>query len=132
MASMTDISTLTAFLRSIRAVRRFSSEPISDQVLQAILEAGRWTGSSKNTQLWRLIVIRGRRTLATLAACGPFARHLAGAQTAIALVMDNGRQQFDEGRLAQNLMLAAWAHGVGSCIGSLSPRRTPDEQWRPW
>jgi nitroreductase len=114
-------STLTSFLRSMRAVRRFSPEPISDQVLQAILEAGRWTGSSKNTQPWHLIVIRERRTLETLAACGPFAGHLAGAQAAIALVMENGRQQLDEGRLAQNLMLAAWAHGVGSCIGSLYP-----------
>jgi len=27
----------------------------------------------------------------------------------------------DEGRLMQNLMLAAWAHGVGSCIGSIYP-----------
>jgi nitroreductase len=27
----------------------------------------------------------------------------------------------DEGRLMQNLMLAAWAHGVGSCIGSVYP-----------
>jgi nitroreductase len=129
----------TGFLRSLRAVRRFSTQPIADDVLQDILEAARWTGSSKNTQPWHLIVIRERRTLETLAACGPFAGHLAGAQTAIALVMDNGRQQFDEGRLAQNLMLAAWAHGVGSCIGSLYPedntRRAmtalgvPDGKW---
>jgi nitroreductase len=27
----------------------------------------------------------------------------------------------DEGRLMQNLMLGAWAHGVGSCIGSIYP-----------
>jgi nitroreductase len=25
----------------------------------------------------------------------------------------------DEGRLAQNLMLAAWAHGVGSCVATV-------------
>lgn len=118
---MSDTRTPIEFLRSLRAVRRFSSEAISDNVLTDILEAGRWTGSSKNTQPWHLIVVREQRTLETLAGCGPFAGHLAGAQTAIALVMDNGRQQFDEGRLAQNLMLAAWAHGVGSCIGSLYP-----------
>jgi nitroreductase len=118
---MTDTRRLGTFLRGMRAVRRFSSEPISDAVLQEILDAGRWTGSSKNTQPWHLIVIRSRETLQTLAGCGPFAGHLAGAQAAIALVMENGRQQFDEGRLAQNLMLAAWAHGVGSCIGSLYP-----------
>jgi nitroreductase len=116
---MTDTRRLGTFLRGMRAVRRFSSEPISDAVLQEILDAGRWTGSSKNTQPWHLIVIRSRETLQTLAGCGPFAGHLAGAQAAIALVMENGRQQFDEGRLAQNLMLAAWAHGVGSCIATV-------------
>jgi nitroreductase len=120
-------------------VRRFSAEPIADDVLQDILEAARWTGSSKNTQPWHLIVVREKRTLETLGACGPFAGHLAGARAAIALVMENGRQQFDEGRLAQNLMLAAWAHEVGSCIGSLYPedntRRAmaalgvPDGRW---
>jgi len=35
--------------------------------------------------------------------------------------MDDGNKRFDEGRLAHNVMLAAWAHGVGSCIGSIYP-----------
>src|SRR5882672_1853679 len=112
---------LTDFLRSLRAVRRFSSRPIPDEVLLEILEVARWTGSSKNTQPWHLIVVRDRGALAELATCGPFAGHLAGAQVAIALVMDDGNRRFDEGRLAQDVMLAAWAHGVGSCIGSLYP-----------
>jgi nitroreductase len=118
---MSDPVEKTSFLRSLRAVRRFSGQPIPDEVLRDILEVGRWTGSSKNTQPWHLIVVRERETLRALAQCGPFAGHLGGAQLAIALVMDDGNRRFDEGRLAHNLMLAAWAHGVGSCIGSLYP-----------
>jgi nitroreductase len=118
---MTEPRALIEFLRSMRAVRRFSTDPIPDDVLQDILQAARWTGSSKNTQPWHLIVVRNRGTLETLSKCGPFAGHLAGAAVAIALVMEDGRRQLDEGRLAQNLMLAAWAHGIGSCIGSLYP-----------
>lgn len=118
---MRDPSELTAFLRSLRAVRRFSSDVIPDAVLQDILEVARWTGSSKNTQPWHLVVVRERATLEILAKCGPYAGHLAGAQVAVALIMENGNQRFDEGRLAQNLMLAAWAHRIGSCIGSLYP-----------
>jgi nitroreductase len=30
-------------------------------------------------------------------------------------------ETFDEGRLAERIMLAAWAHGVGSSIGWFSP-----------
>jgi nitroreductase len=112
---------ITDFLRSLRAVRRFSSRAIPDEVLLDILEVARWTGSSKNTQPWRLIVVRDQGVLAELATCGPFAGHLSGAQAAIAIVMEDGNRRFDEGRLAQNVMLAAWAHGVGSCIGSLYP-----------
>ena len=121
MGDMADPDELLSFLRSLRAVRRFSSRAIEESVLYDILSAGRWTGSSKNSQPWHLVVVRDRAALATLAACGPYAGHLAGAQAAIVLVMQDSHQRFDEGRLAQNLMLAAWAYGIGSCIGSIYP-----------
>ncbi len=108
------------FLRSLRAVRRFAPATIPDEVLRDILEVARWTGSSKNTQPWELVVIRERAALVELSTLGRYAGHLAGAQVGIALVMGAGTG-FDAGRLAQNLMLAAWAHGVGSCIASLYP-----------
>jgi len=113
----------TELIRSLRAVRQFSNRQIPDDVLLDILDTGRWTGSSKNTQPWDLIVVKNRQTLAALATCGQFAGHLAGATLAIALVMhgDDAWTCMDEGRLMQNLMLAAWAHGVGSCIGSIYP-----------
>ncbi len=110
----------TAFLRSLRAVRRFSHESIPDGVLRDILEVARWTGSSKNSEPWELVVIRDRTVLEELSQLGQYAGHLAGAQAGIALVMEAG-SAFDGGRLAQNIMLAAWAHGVGSCIASLYP-----------
>jgi nitroreductase len=84
---MAEAREVTGFLRSLRAVRRFAARAIADEVVHDILEVGRWTGSSKNTQPWHLIVVRERKTLRALARCGPFAGHLAGAQLAIALVM---------------------------------------------
>jgi nitroreductase len=121
MASQTEAEKIITALRSLRAVRQFASEPVPDDVLSDVLEVARWTGSSKNTQPWHLIVVCDRSVLQNLAKCGPYAGHLAGAQVGIVLVMQDGNRRFDEGRLAQNLMLAAWAHGVGSCIGSLYP-----------
>ena len=114
----------TKLIRSLRAVRRFADREIPDEVMRDILDAGRWTGSSKNTQPWDLVVVKNRETLSALAKLGQFAGHLAGAKLAIALVMrgDDAWSGMDEGRLMQNLMLAAWAHGVGSCIGSICPQ----------
>jgi nitroreductase len=111
----------TTLMRAMRVVRRFSDQPIPTDVLDDVLEVGRWTGSSKNTQPWEVIVIRDRETLAKLSKLGQFARHLAGAHLALVLVMESANNAFDCGRLAERLMLAAWSHGVGSCIGSIWP-----------
>lgn len=113
----------TQWIRSLRAVRSFSDREIPDDVLRDILDTGRWTGSSKNTQPWDLIVVKNRETLAALSKCGAFAWHVAHAKLGLALVMHghDASTSSDEGRLIQNLMLAAWSHGVGSCIGSIFP-----------
>ena len=118
---MTPSNQTTRFLGSLRAVRRFSDRAIADDVLRDILEAGRRTGSSKNTQPWQIVVVRDREMLKRLSELGGFAGYIAAAQVDIVLVMDSANNAFDCGRLAERLMLAAWAHGVGSCIASLFP-----------
>ncbi len=112
---------LDQFLRSLRSVRRFAPTPVPDDVIVQILDDGRWTGSAKNTQPWEVVVVRDRPMLEKLSKLGQFAGHLAGANVAIVLVMESAGNRFDAGRLAERLMLGAWAHGVGSCIGSLWP-----------
>lgn len=107
-------------LRGLRAVRRYAPRPIERGVLEDILEVARWTGSGKNSQPWELVVTEDRAVLEQLATLGQYASHLAGAAAAIVLVMADESRRFDEGRLAQNLMLAAWSHGVGSCIATFS------------
>ena len=108
-------------MRSLRVVRRFADTPVPDAVLDDMLEVARWTGTSKNTQPWHLVVVREEETLRALAKLGQFAGHIAGATVALALVMESRNNAFDCGRLAERLMLAAWSHGVGSCIGSIWP-----------
>ena len=107
-------------LRDLRAVREFSPEPVPEAFLADAYEVARWTGSARNLQPWDLVVVRDRATLTELAAGEGYARHLAGAPLAIVLVLDNANAEFaayDEGRLAERLMLAAAAYGLGSCIG---------------
>jgi nitroreductase len=112
---------LVAFLRSLRAIRRYAPTPVPDSVIQDILEVGRWTGSAKNTQPWELLIVEDREMLLQLSTLGQFADHLSGAAFAVALIMASPRNRFDAGRLAEHLMLGAWAHGVGSCIASIFP-----------
>ena len=111
---------------SIRAVREFNDEPISDDDVARIVHAGRRAGSSKNLQRWGFIVVRDKARLQRLAEGGPFAFHVAGATVAIALVTPDPLAPdaplsvvFDLGRAAQNMVLTAWDLGIGSCPATI-------------
>lgn len=113
-----------ALLRGLRAVRQFRPEAIPQEVIDAILNVARWSGTASNRQHWELVVVRKRETLQALAQCEGYAHHLAGAAVGIVLVMagDTGlvdQETYDEGRLSERIMLAAEAYGIGSCIGWL-------------
>ena len=102
-------------IRTKRDSREYKDEPISEETLQRILQAGRMAGSSKNTQPWHFIVLRDDARKAELAKCGDFAKHVPAAPLVIAVVLSPGGGAFDAGRAAQNMMLAAWAEGITSC-----------------
>ena len=98
----------------LRAVREFKPDPLGDDDLGAILEAARWTGSSKNRQDWSFIVVTGDR-LRGLAEHGDYTDPIRASTATIVLVKEEGGNLFDIGRAAQNIMLAAKASGVASC-----------------
>jgi len=103
---------------SKRDRRAFLDRPVPEEVLRRILQAGRMTGSSKNREPNRFVVVRDperRRGLAALARWGDW---LAGAPL-IVVIVQTEEHQFDAGRCAQNLMLAAWNEGLGSCPAHL-------------
>ena len=109
-------------LRGLRAVREFRPDPVPHEALDDMLDVARWTGTASNRQHWEVVVVRDRDMLRRLAGLEGYARHLAGAPLGIVLVMAGRlpeQETFDEGRLAERLMLAAAAHGLGSCIGWL-------------
>jgi nitroreductase len=108
------------FLSTLRAVRDFRPDPVPQEVLDDILQVVRLSGSASNRQPWEVIVVRERETLRSLAGLDGYAGHLARAPIGIVLVMAGDRAEqetYDEGRLAERIMLAARAHGVGSSVG---------------
>jgi nitroreductase len=104
-----------------REVREYADRPIPSDVLTKILQAGRASGSSKNTQPWRFVVLVDREHRRTLAPLINAPRNLETCVAAIAIVLTSDRQRFDAGRVAQNIMVAAWALGVGSCPNTVRP-----------
>jgi nitroreductase len=118
-----DLPTMSVWqaISTKRVVREFADRPLEADHLIRILNAGRRAASSKNLQRWDFIVCRERAHLTELGAVGPWAGHLAGAATAIALVTPDPAAadsplsvMFDLGMAAGNMMLAAWELGIGS------------------
>lgn len=103
------------FILGLRAIRDYKSEALSNEDLGAILEAGRWTGSSKNRQDWSFVGVTERDRLQRLAEHGDFTQPVRDSAATIVLVQEPGGNMFDIGRAAQNMMLAARAVGVASC-----------------
>lgn len=95
--------------------RDYDSKPIPEDVLHRILQAGRMAGSSSNSQPFRFIVMRDQAAKEKLAPAGPGTAPLVKAPLAIVVVLEKGRRDFDVGRAAQNMMVAAWAEGIHSC-----------------
>lgn len=98
-----------------RDSRSYTDEPIADDVLHRLLQAGRMAGSSKNREPFRFVVVRDKEHMAELAKCGDFSQPLGPATAAIAVCLDPDGLDFDGGRAAQNIMLAAWNEGLASC-----------------
>ncbi len=124
---MTDPQTVAPLLRTmrrVRSVRSFRPELVSDELLTEILEVARWTGSGSNQQPWTFVLVRERATLEAIAAASPNVRHVAGAAAAIVIVMDGDSPEietFDEGRVAERILVAATALGLASAIGWVVP-----------
>jgi nitroreductase len=103
-------------IRRVSQIRQYSSEAVPDEVVDQLLELARWTGSAKNSQPWRFIVIRDKERLKRLAGLRPPIGWLATAPLGIAIVLDGAEGMFgayDEGRLTERLLTGATMLGYG-------------------
>jgi nitroreductase len=115
---------LLKFLKNRRSIRNFQDKIISDDHIEMILEAGRWTPSASNRQPWEFIVIKNQEILKKISKTGIYGAPLRKAPVGIAIVgkkLENANWYIQDTSLASmNMMLMAWALNIGMCwIGSL-------------
>jgi nitroreductase len=99
-------------IASKRDERAYADTPVPPEVRQRILDAGRLSGSSRNTQRWEFVVVSGAAQ-ERLADAVYAPENVRSTALVVAIVGEAGG--FDVGRCAQNMMLAAWGEGVVSC-----------------
>jgi nitroreductase len=103
-------------IASRRDQRRYRPDPLPDELVARILDAGRLSGSGSNRQPWTFVVVESRERVERLAPCVFAPDNVLGAGLVVAVVVQGkGPLSFDAGRAAQNMLLAAWNDGVASC-----------------
>lgn len=119
-------------IKERRSIRNYKPDPIPEEDLTKILDAGRWAPSSGNTQPLELVVIKDQETRKELARAARGQSFIAEAPVAIVVCANvprtekrygkRGRELYiiqDTAAATENILLMAYALGYGTCwVGS--------------
>ncbi|WP_027869035.1 nitroreductase family protein [Eubacterium sp. AB3007] len=121
---------LLELMRTRRSIREFTEEPIPEEVLFKIMEAGVLAPTSKSRMPWEIRVIQDQSLLKTLAkAKWHGARPLENCTAAVAVVADSSVSDvwIEDCSIAMTYMhLMAATQGLGSCWVQLRLRKDAD------
>jgi nitroreductase len=108
-----------------RSIRRFKTKPVESQLIRILLNCAMYAPSAVNRQPWHFIVIDDRSIMEKIMEVHPNSKMLQTASHAIVVCGDEQLQHgpgywiADCAAATQNILLAAFSLGLGSCwIGS--------------
>ncbi len=102
-----------------RSIRKYTKQPVSDEVLKELLEAAMYAPSAGNRQPWCFVVINDRKIMNEIPKYHPYAQMLKEAAVAILVCCDinlenKGFGIEDCSAATQNILLVAHANGLGA------------------
>lgn len=110
-----------------RSIRKYTAQPVSDELIKELLQAAMAAPSANNQQDWYFVVVRGRQMLDEVGKVHPYAP-VQAAPLAILVCGDLQREKSkgfwaqDCAAATQNLLLAAHARGLGAVWCGCYPR----------
>ena len=113
---------------SRRSIRKYTTQPVPDEVIKELLEAAMSAPSAGNQQPWQFVVIRERSILDEIPKYHPYSAMLKEASVAILVCGDlksekhKGYWVQDYSAATQNLLIAAQAKGLGAVWLGVYPR----------
>jgi nitroreductase len=103
-------------VRTVLAVREYEDKPIPHDVMRRVVEAGHLTASANNRQPWHFVLVEDRDTLRELGRIVRTGPYIASAHAAVIVAVEKAtaKSDVDASRAIQDMVLTAWAEGVGS------------------
>lgn len=114
-------------INSRRSVRQYTSEPVSEDKVQQVLEAAMMAPSAGNAQPWQFVVITDRALLEKIAEIHPHAGMSREATGGVLVCGDLGLERYpgnwvaDCSAATQNLLLALHGLGLGGVWTGIYP-----------
>ncbi|RPI35108.1 MAG: nitroreductase family protein [Nitrospiraceae bacterium] len=107
-------------IRTRRSIRKFTDEPVSDETINKIIEAGTWAPSGMNNQPWKFAVIKNDELKTQLAKLTHYSKIVLRANALIAVFLDHSLS-YDRtkdcqaiGACLQNMLLTIHSLGLGA------------------
>ncbi|WP_148136614.1 nitroreductase family protein [Candidatus Formimonas warabiya] len=113
---------------SRRSIRKYSGQPISDEMVRDLLKAGMSAPSAHNQRPWHFVVIKNRDTLNQITRFHPYSSMLKEA--ALAILVCGDKKLFkteiywdqDCAAATENILLAAHGLGLGAVWLGIYPK----------
>ena len=103
-------------IKTRRSIRAYRPDPVPAAIIEDIVDCGRLAATARNIQPWEFIVVTETATRRKLAEMIDTGRFIADAPVCIVVFCRNVKYYLEDGSAAmQNMLLAAHAHGLGSC-----------------
>ena len=99
-----------------RSIREYKDKPIPKELLEKIVDAGRFAPTARGEEPWEFIIITDSEDLKKIGNITDHGKFISRAFACIAVFCKETKYYLEDGCAAtQNLMLAATAFGIGSC-----------------
>ncbi len=107
---------LIELIKKRRSVREFVNKPVSQEILEKIADAARFSPTARNVQPWEFIAVRDKEMLKEIAAITEHGKFIADAGACLVVFSQETKYFLEDCSAAtQTVMLAAAALGIGSC-----------------
>ena len=110
-------------IKGRRSIRQFTDEPIGGDSLEKLLDAARWAPSAGNQQRWRFVVVTSPSQKELIRKFAPGIFLMPAAFIVICAQKAPGANPWAEATYladcsiaSQNIMLAAYEMGIGTCV----------------
>jgi nitroreductase len=103
-------------LKTRRSVRAYKGEPVPRKIIEDVVDCGRLAATAINIQPWEFVVVTNPQLLRSIAQTTDYGKFIAEAPVCVVVLCQDTKYYLEDGSAAtENILLAARAHGLGSC-----------------